>query len=153
MVSPVEIYKYLPKTNCRKCGIPSCMGFAVKLIKQEKFIDDCPVLKEAKYIRNSMKLKEVLAPILQTTETQLVIHEDKCNGCGDCVIACPVNVSFSLDASGGKGPETEDVIIKMEDGKVKVVNLQACRRFEGDFETRPCRVCIDACPLKAIEFV
>lgn len=153
MVSPTDIYKLLPKTNCKKCGIPTCMGFAVKLIKGDKYINDCPVLKEAKYIRNSIQLKGIMAPLMGEKETDLVVHEELCNGCGDCVISCPVNVSFSLDASGGKGPQNEDVILKMEKGKVKVLNLKACRRFEGDFESKPCRVCVDSCPMKAIEFI
>lgn len=42
MKTAVEIYKYLPKTNCGKCGLPSCMGFAAKLSSRQAKADDCP---------------------------------------------------------------------------------------------------------------
>ena len=27
----LDIYKHLPKTNCKKCGYPTCLAFAMKL--------------------------------------------------------------------------------------------------------------------------
>ena len=27
----LEIYKHLPKTNCKDCGFPTCLAFAMKL--------------------------------------------------------------------------------------------------------------------------
>jgi 4Fe-4S ferredoxin len=152
-ISPMEIYRLLPKENCGKCGYPNCMAFAVKMVGKKAFLDQCPLLKKPEYIRQMIALKEIAGKLLQAKETRLVVHEELCNGCGNCVVSCPPNVSVSLDASGGKGPETDDVIMKISDGKVVVCNLKMCRRFEGDVETRPCSVCIDSCPLKAIEFV
>jgi len=32
-LSPLEIYKHLPKTNCRECGEQGCFPFAVKLAR------------------------------------------------------------------------------------------------------------------------
>lgn len=40
----LEIYKLLPKTNCKKCGFPTCMAFAVAVFKGEKKLADCPHL-------------------------------------------------------------------------------------------------------------
>jgi hypothetical protein len=37
----VDIYKLLPKTNCGKCGMTSCMGFAAKLASHQASPDDC----------------------------------------------------------------------------------------------------------------
>ena len=42
----VDIYKFLPKTNCKKCGEPSCFVFATKLSQGEHEIEDCPELTE-----------------------------------------------------------------------------------------------------------
>jgi hypothetical protein len=42
--SPMDIIKLLPKTNCRDCGQPTCMAFAVTVIKGEKGLDACPHL-------------------------------------------------------------------------------------------------------------
>ena len=47
MKTAVEIYKYLPKTNCGKCGTASCFGFAAKLATQQAKTDDCPNLTDA----------------------------------------------------------------------------------------------------------
>jgi len=42
MKTAVEIYKYLPRTNCGKCGTASCFGFAAKLATRQAKMDDCP---------------------------------------------------------------------------------------------------------------
>ncbi len=31
----MTIYKQLPKTNCGKCGLPTCMAFALKVKKAQ----------------------------------------------------------------------------------------------------------------------
>ena len=42
MKTAVEIYKLLPKTNCGRCGLPSCFGFAAKLATHQASPSDCP---------------------------------------------------------------------------------------------------------------
>lgn len=42
MNNPLELYKLLNKSNCRKCMLPSCMAFAVAVIQGQKKISDCP---------------------------------------------------------------------------------------------------------------
>ena len=42
----LEILKRLPKTNCRKCGEPTCMVFATRVAEGAKGSDDCPELDE-----------------------------------------------------------------------------------------------------------
>ena len=41
----IEILKLLPKTNCRKCGFPTCMVFASLVAEGAKDQSDCPELK------------------------------------------------------------------------------------------------------------
>src|SRR3974377_2111778 len=41
-LSGVEIFKYLPKTNCKKCGHPTCLAFAMKLAAKQASLDACP---------------------------------------------------------------------------------------------------------------
>jgi acetyl-CoA decarbonylase/synthase, CODH/ACS complex subunit gamma len=54
----VEIFKLLPKTNCKKCGFPTCLAFAMKLAQRQASLDACPdVSDEAK-----QKLGEASAP-------------------------------------------------------------------------------------------
>lgn len=48
-LSGLDIYKLLAKTNCRECGFPTCLAFAMQLAKKAVGIDKCPhVSEEAK---------------------------------------------------------------------------------------------------------
>ena len=40
----IEIYKHLPKTNCKKCGFPTCLAFAMKVAQKTVPIVNCPDL-------------------------------------------------------------------------------------------------------------
>ena len=54
----VEIFKLLPRTNCKKCGYPTCLAFAMKLAQRQASLELCPdVSEEAK-----QKLGEASAP-------------------------------------------------------------------------------------------
>lgn len=45
----IEIYKFLPKTNCKACGFPTCLAFAMKLAQGQAELSKCPdVSDEAK---------------------------------------------------------------------------------------------------------
>jgi len=41
-LSGLDIYKLLPKTNCKKCGSPTCLAFAMKLAMKKAVLDECP---------------------------------------------------------------------------------------------------------------
>lgn len=43
-LSGLDIYKLLPKTNCRECGFATCLAFAMQLAKKTVGIDKCPHL-------------------------------------------------------------------------------------------------------------
>lgn len=46
----LDIYKNLPKTNCKACGEETCFIFAAKLLSEERSIYDCkPLWEEEKY--------------------------------------------------------------------------------------------------------
>ncbi len=48
-LSGIQIYKMLPKTNCKDCGFPTCLAFAMKLAAKQVELADCPhVSAEAK---------------------------------------------------------------------------------------------------------
>ncbi len=45
----LEIFKHLPKTNCKECGYPTCLAFAMALANGKASLDACPdVTDEAK---------------------------------------------------------------------------------------------------------
>ena len=43
-LTPLEIYKLLPRTNCGKCRLPSCLAFAGALGAGRQALADCPDL-------------------------------------------------------------------------------------------------------------
>ena len=42
-----ELLKYLPGANCRECGAPTCMVFALRLAEGAKGPEACPRLEDA----------------------------------------------------------------------------------------------------------
>ena len=82
----LEIFKLLPKTNCKKCGMPTCLAFAMQLAQKRAKLDDCPdVSEEAKE-----KLAAAAAPPIRKVsfgsgdnqvqvgqETVMFRHEEK----------------------------------------------------------------------------
>jgi len=82
----VEIFKLLPKTNCKKCGFPTCLAFAMKLAQRQASLDQCPdVSEEAKRILGEAAAPPVRSITLGTgdravkmgEETVLFRHEKK----------------------------------------------------------------------------
>lgn len=50
-LSGLDIYKQLPKTNCKDCGFPTCLAFAMKLAAKQAELSLCPhVTEEAKQV-------------------------------------------------------------------------------------------------------
>jgi acetyl-CoA decarbonylase/synthase complex subunit gamma len=43
----IQIYKLLPKTNCKDCGYPTCLAFAMKLAAKQEELSACPHVSEA----------------------------------------------------------------------------------------------------------
>jgi len=65
-ISPIEIYKFLPRTNCQKCGEENCMAFAAKLVNMETKLDKCaPLIEEEKYKANYEKIWNIIKPAVK----------------------------------------------------------------------------------------
>ena len=64
-ISPIDVYKLLPKTNCKECGEANCMAFATRLVNGEVAIEDCPPLLKDEYKQAYTKLQELLAPAVK----------------------------------------------------------------------------------------
>jgi len=62
MPTAIEFFKLLPKTNCKECGQPTCLAFAMQLANQKAALDDCP------HVAQSAKdsLAESSAPLVRT---------------------------------------------------------------------------------------
>jgi len=54
----IEIFKLLPKTNCKDCGEPTCLAFAMKLAAGKAELSACPHVSD----ESKAKLSEASAP-------------------------------------------------------------------------------------------
>ncbi len=61
ILTPLEIYKELEKSNCKRCMLPSCLAFSAAVIAGRKKLDDCPSLPE--------DIKKILSRTLEKRST------------------------------------------------------------------------------------
>ena len=64
-LSPIDVYKLLPKTNCKECGQENCMAFATKIVNREVTIDSCTPLFKKEHEKAFSQLKELLKPAVK----------------------------------------------------------------------------------------
>jgi acetyl-CoA decarbonylase/synthase complex subunit gamma len=57
-LSGIQIYKLLPQTNCKECGFPTCLAFAMKLAAKQVELTSCPYVSE----ESKAQLAESSAP-------------------------------------------------------------------------------------------
>src|SRR4030065_100148 len=101
-LSGLEIYKLLPKTNCKDCGFPTCLAFAMKMAAGQVPLDKCPHVTEAgKAALASASRPPIQLVVIGTgdkeikigNETQLYRHEEKFHR----PTAVAVRISDALD--------------------------------------------------------
>jgi len=66
---------------------------------------------------------------------KLIYEKEKCVGCGNCVIVCPLNLSLEVRAKGGKGGN----VVKVKDGTLEVEECPVCG------------LCVRFCPFNALK--
>ncbi len=54
----LDVLKFLPRSNCRVCGQPTCMVFAVQVCQGAQGLDACPSLDQ----ENRQRLRDYLEP-------------------------------------------------------------------------------------------
>jgi len=72
----IQIFKLLPQTNCKECGVPTCLAFAMNLASGKAELDACPyVSDEAKE-----QLAEASAPPIRPVALGKGVREVKAGG-------------------------------------------------------------------------
>jgi len=57
----MDIFKLLPRINCRECGEMTCLAFATKLLREEIEVQRCkPLFSDERYANNRDKLLKMM---------------------------------------------------------------------------------------------
>lgn len=64
-LSPIDVYRHLPGTNCGECGDPSCMAFATRIVNGEVLPEACTPVHTEPYAALLSELSELLAPFVK----------------------------------------------------------------------------------------
>ena len=59
--NPLDVYKHLPKTNCRECLEPTCLAVAAAVIQGKKQLEKCPHLDQSVLERASVITNEPIS--------------------------------------------------------------------------------------------
>jgi acetyl-CoA decarbonylase/synthase, CODH/ACS complex subunit gamma len=139
----VEIFKLLPKTNCKKCGFPTCLAFAMKLAQRQVTLDACPdVSEEAKQKLGAASAPPV-RPIIMGTgnkavklgeETVLFRHDKRF--VNPCVFALEIQDTLPDSAIDLKIKEVLDSEIDRVGQKLRIdaIALKNTSNDTGRFE-------------------
>lgn len=79
-LSPLDVYKLLPKTNCKDCGEENCMAFATKLVNREVILESCPPLLAKTSEKMHRQLKDLLKPAVKEVVVGVGDHAVKIGG-------------------------------------------------------------------------
>ena len=72
----LDIFKLTPKKNCKECGSPTCMAFAMKVAQGAVTIDKCPYMSA----ESLATLSEATAPLMKTIEVGTGANAHKLGG-------------------------------------------------------------------------
>lgn len=74
MKSPLEIVSHTPKSNCGECGHPTCLAFAVNIVKGLESPQRCPYLEVEKLGLESIEKKDSESDYDKEHDLTLIRH-------------------------------------------------------------------------------
>lgn len=101
-LSGLDIFKLLPKSNCKKCGMPTCLAFAMALAQKKVSLDQCPdasdEAKEALAAAAAPPMKSITFGAGEAAceiggETVMFRHEEKFHSPTVVAVAMPDDLS------------------------------------------------------------
>ena len=75
-LSGIEIFKQLPRTNCKECGFPTCLAFAMSLAQGKTELAKCPHVSDAA----KASLSEAAEPPIRTVSIGAAGQANKTGG-------------------------------------------------------------------------
>ena len=74
----MQIFKLLPRTNCKECGSPSCLAFAMKVAAGKADYKNCPhITEESLKSLNEMMEPPVKKVVIQRDDHETVLGDEK----------------------------------------------------------------------------
>jgi acetyl-CoA decarbonylase/synthase complex subunit gamma len=137
-LTALEIYKHLPKTNCKECKYPTCLAFAMALAQKKASLSDCPyVSEEAKAALEGAAAPPIRLVSIGAGERKLEIGSETVMFRHEQTFFHPtglaIEVSDSLDDSAlGKAAEEIRGLSFERVGMIIGVNLVAVRADSGN---------------------
>ena len=123
----MQIYKLLPKTNCKDCELPTCMAFAMQVAAKQKALTDCPHVSE----ESKSELSEASAPPMKLVkigpeggqfeigqETVMFRHEEKFHR--PCGIAVRIQAGLSDEDALAKVDKVNNSVFERVGQTLKV---------------------------------
>jgi ferredoxin len=131
------------------------LAFAFELVSREKNLADCPELQKEEFSSSLEMLKEYFGEEIaeaDIAESGHFIKQEKCVGCGDCIMVCSLGSRSRIPRREGvSGPRESSSVLQVIDGVIQVVNPYLCKRKADPPEF--CRACAMRCPFGALELV
>ena len=121
-LSGMQIFKYLPaakkaeRSNCKECGCPTCMAFAIKLAQKQVTYDRCKYMPK--------ELKTLCAKNMKTPQKTIAIDNLKIGGENvlyrhEKTFVNPTTLAVVLDC---KDPDFESKLQRIKDFKITRIN-------------------------------
>ncbi len=143
-LSPIDIYKLLPKINCKECGQDNCMAFATKIVNREVNIDTCPPLLKKENEKAYKQLREILKPAVKEVTVgvgdnarklggKLVMYRHEFTYTNPTAIAIDVTDEMSPQETENRIKRTENYSFEYIGYTLKL-DMIAVRSTSGDAE-------------------
>ncbi len=110
----IQIFKLLPKTNCKECGVPTCLAFAMNLASGKAELDSCPYVSDDA----RAQLAEASAPPIRPVAIGKGVRTAKTGG---ETVLCRHEKTF-FNPTLFAGTITSDTAVAVVEGKLKVWN-------------------------------
>lgn len=134
----LEIFKLLPKTNCKECGQPTCLAFAMQLASGKASLDQCPHVSDAaREALDSASAPPIALVKIGTGDKELQLGNETVLFRHDKRFEHPTGIAVEVDDADG----VDAVVAKVQQinklvfdrvGQVHSVDLVAVNNGSGD---------------------
>ena len=101
-LSGLDIYKLLPKTNCKECGFPTCLAFAMQIAAKKVELSKCPhVSEEGKQALESASRPPIRLLTVGTGEHKLEVGNETVMFRHEETFYHPTGVGFLIEDTLG----------------------------------------------------